>query len=139
MKEIKITILTLASFALLIGLMAFNLPQAQPPAYLNPDLPVESRVKDLMARMTLEEKVAQMCQYVGLEHMKKAEVDLTEEEMKKSDAQGFYPNLFSKDVAEMAKKEGVRYWVLSIRQGGIEIEPGAVKHQAKSSNLAPGT
>jgi beta-glucosidase len=30
------------------------------PAYLNPDLPVEQRVDDLLARMTLEEKVGQM-------------------------------------------------------------------------------
>ena len=30
------------------------------PAYLNPDLSVETRVNDLVARMTLEEKVSQM-------------------------------------------------------------------------------
>ena len=73
----------------------------QPPVYLDPAAPVHERVEDLMKRMTLEEKVAQMCQYVGLEHMKQAEKDLTEEEMKRSDAQGFYVGLFSKDVARM--------------------------------------
>ena len=71
------------------------------PIYLNPKNSVEDRVADLMKRMTLEEKVYQMCQYVGLEHMKKAEKDLTEEELDKNDAQGFYPGLFSKDVARM--------------------------------------
>jgi len=30
------------------------------PAYRNPDLPVPRRVKDLLARMTLKEKAAQM-------------------------------------------------------------------------------
>jgi beta-glucosidase len=30
------------------------------PAYLNPDLPIEARVNDLVSRMTLEEKVSQM-------------------------------------------------------------------------------
>lgn len=30
------------------------------PAYLNPDLPVEQRVNDLVSRMTLEEKISQM-------------------------------------------------------------------------------
>ena len=34
------------------------------PPYLNPDLPVETRVEDLLRRMTLEEKVGQMCQYL---------------------------------------------------------------------------
>jgi len=33
---------------------------AQTPAYLNPDLPLERRVDDLVGRMTLEEKVEQM-------------------------------------------------------------------------------
>lgn len=32
------------------------------PPYLNPDLPIEERVEDLLARMTLEEKVGQMTQ-----------------------------------------------------------------------------
>jgi beta-glucosidase len=39
--------------------------------YLNPNAAVDSRVADLMSQMTLEEKVGQMCQYVGLEYLKK--------------------------------------------------------------------
>ena len=74
------------------------------PLYRNADAPVADRVADLMSRMTLEEKVAQMCQYVGPEHMQKAEQDLTEEEMLQSDAQGFYVGLFSKDVKRMASE-----------------------------------
>lgn len=34
-------------------------PATELPAYLNPDLPVEARVEDLLGRMTLEEKVGQ--------------------------------------------------------------------------------
>jgi len=34
--------------------------QTQTPAYLNPDLPAEQRAEDLVARMTLAEKVSQM-------------------------------------------------------------------------------
>ncbi|GJM33947.1 MAG: beta-glucosidase [Saprospiraceae bacterium] len=101
MKNFKIHILTLIVLSLAAGMMAFQPPQEGKASYLNPLQPIENRVKDLMSRMTLEEKVAQMCQYVGLEHMKIAEKDLTEEEMKKSDAQGFYPGLYSKDVAKM--------------------------------------
>jgi len=42
--------------------MAFNgLVAAQDtPPYLNPDLPIEERVEDLLARMTLAEKIGQM-------------------------------------------------------------------------------
>ena len=56
------------------------------PLYLDASQPVEKRVNDLMNRMTLQEKVAQMSQYVGIEHMKAAEKDMTVEEMKKSHA-----------------------------------------------------
>lgn len=34
--------------------------------YLNPELPAEIRAADLLKQMTLEEKVGQMCQYVGI-------------------------------------------------------------------------
>ena len=69
--------------------------------YLDPDLDVTKRVEDLMNRMTLYEKACQMNQFVGLEHMKKAEKDLSPEDMKKSDAQGFYKGVFSEDVKQM--------------------------------------
>lgn len=72
--------------------------------YMDKSEPVEKRVKDLLSKMTLEEKVAQMCQYVGLEHMKIAEKELSAEDMKKSHAQGFYANLHSSDVEDMTKK-----------------------------------
>ena len=40
------------------------------PKYLNPLLSIDKRVDDLMQRMTLEDKVSQMNQFVGLEHMR---------------------------------------------------------------------
>lgn len=73
-------------------------------SYTNPKLPVSERVSDLMKQMTLEEKVTQMCQYVGLEHMKTAEKNMSSEDLKHSHSQGFYPNLHSSDVEEMTKK-----------------------------------
>lgn len=74
------------------------------PIYKDANYPVEMRVDDLMERMTLEEKVGQMCQYVGIEHMQEAEASLTKEEMEKSDAQGFYPDLHSTDVERMTEE-----------------------------------
>jgi len=64
-------------------------------------LPVAKRVEDLMARMTLEDKVYQMNQFVGLNHMRRAEKKFTIEELHNNDAQGFYEGLFSDDVAKM--------------------------------------
>jgi beta-glucosidase len=64
-------------------------------------LSVEKRIDDLMSRMTLYEKACQMNQFVGLEHMKKAEKDLSPEDMKKSDVQGFYKGVFTEDVKQM--------------------------------------
>lgn len=71
--------------------------------YTSTELSAEERVKDLMSRMTLEEKVAQMCQYVGLEHIKAAQNDLTEEDLDINDARGFYPDLSINDLVEMTK------------------------------------
>jgi beta-glucosidase len=45
------------------------------PLYLNPSHPIEKRIEDLMERMTLEDKVYQMNQFVGLDHMKSGNPD----------------------------------------------------------------
>jgi len=34
--------------------------------YLDSNQPIEKRVKDLLGRMMLEEKIGQMCQYAGI-------------------------------------------------------------------------
>ena len=75
--------------------------QTKKPQYLNSDLSFDKRINDLMSRMTLYEKACQMNQFVGLSHMKKAEKDLSLEDMKKSDTQGFYKGVFSEDVKQM--------------------------------------
>ena len=41
--------------------------------YLDSSKSHEDRLTDLMSRMTLEDKVYQMNQFVGLDHMRKAE------------------------------------------------------------------
>ena len=92
MKALQIILLFTSSFV-------FSQNNVYP--YLDSDLDVTKRVEDLMNRMTLYEKACQMNQFVGLEHMKKAEKDLSPEDMKKSDAQGFYKGVFSEDVKQM--------------------------------------
>jgi len=74
------------------------------PLYLDPKLPIEKRVEHLMSLMTLEDKIVQMCQYVGLEHMKEAENHMTEKELQSNDARGFYKGLHSSMVAQMVEQ-----------------------------------
>lgn len=79
----------------------YSLQAQQKPKYLNPKQPLEVRVNDLMARMSLDEKIAQMCQYVGLEHMRDAEKNITEDELLNGHARGFYKGLHSSGVERM--------------------------------------
>ena len=74
------------------------------PVYKDASAPVEKRVEDLLSRMTLEEKVGQMNQFVGLEHIRKNEASLTEEDLKNNTANAFYPGFNADSVAEWTKQ-----------------------------------
>lgn len=57
------TIIALLVCALLVAAISAKIyaqEQSAPPAYKNPELPIEQRVNDLVSRMTLEEKVSQL-------------------------------------------------------------------------------
>jgi beta-glucosidase len=58
-------------YLLFIFFISFSLIAQNNPLYLDSNADIKDRLSDLMARMTLEEKVGQMCQYVGLEYLKK--------------------------------------------------------------------
>ncbi|MDB2658631.1 glycoside hydrolase family 3 C-terminal domain-containing protein [Flavobacteriaceae bacterium] len=68
------------------------------PKYLNPLLSIDKRVDDLMQRMTLEDKVSQMNQFVGLEHMRSGNPN---DDKANNDAQGFYKDLSINDVTNL--------------------------------------
>ena len=89
--------------------------------YLDSSKPHVDRLTDLMSRMTLEEKVYQMNQFVGLEHMRKAERDLSPEDLLNNDAQGFYKGVFSNDVMKMTEegKIGSFLHVLTAEEGNL--------------------
>jgi beta-glucosidase len=72
--------------------------------YKNPDLTDEARVDDLLSRMTLIEKVGQMSQFVGPEHIARSEKNMTIEEMQAGDTFGIYPNLHSSQIPDVIKK-----------------------------------
>lgn len=92
--------LTIAAM-LLAALPAFS----QTPLYKDASLPVDKRVEDLMSRMTLEEKVAQMCQYVGPEHIRENQARFKDKGVAKNDdAYGFYPNLSINDLYRMTEE-----------------------------------
>jgi len=86
------------SLLIALPLMAKQLP------YQNASLPAEQRVDDLIARMTLREKAGQMCQYVGIEHIKKSEQLISAKDMKNSDAHAFYPNLRPEQIPALISK-----------------------------------
>ena len=73
--------------------------------YKDASAPVKDRVEDLLKRMTLEEKVGQMNQFVGIEHFKSAQASLTAEELRTNTANAFYPNTTVEDMART-------YWQL---------------------------
>lgn len=75
------------------------------PVYLDAKAKVEDRVNDLLGRMTLKEKVAQMCQYVGFQHIREAEERrMNPKQLKSSDAWAFYPGLTTNDIEDMVSR-----------------------------------
>ena len=81
-------------------------PDSEQPAYLNPGLSPDQRVEDLMGRMTLEEKIGQMCQYVAIEHIKGTKERIGKRmKLKKGDDQyGMYPGLSTDDLKNFVRE-----------------------------------
>ena len=73
------------------------------PIYKNPKASIEQRVNDLLSRMTLEEKVGQMNQLVGIEHFKQNSTSMTAEELATNTASAFYPGVTVKDMEDWTR------------------------------------
>lgn len=74
------------------------------PIYKDPKAPIEQRVEDLLGRMTLEEKVGQMNQLVGIEHFKENSATMSAADLATNTANAFYPGATVKDMEEWTKK-----------------------------------
>ncbi|HQG07554.1 MAG TPA: glycoside hydrolase family 3 protein, partial [Dysgonamonadaceae bacterium] len=99
MKKIFISVVSL------ILVMNANVDaQKTVPLYQNPKATVEERVNDLLSRMTLDEKIGQMNQFVGIEHIKAAEANLTAEQLKNNTANAFYPGFSTTDLENLTKE-----------------------------------
>lgn len=78
---------------------------AKAPLYKDSRQPVEKRVEDLMSRMTLEEKIAQMSQFVGPNHIRENQQRFKGKSVAKNDdAYGFYPTLSVNDLYRMTQE-----------------------------------
>ena len=108
MKNLNLKTKTVNYFTKVIIFSTFmtmiSCSQNENPIYLDATQPIGKRVNDLISRMTLEEKVGQMNQFVGIEHMSFAEQNLTEEELRSNTASAFYPGITSFHVKNMAKE-----------------------------------
>ena len=94
-------ILSLALSALTLQTMSAKKEQ---PLYKNPKASVAQRVDDLLARMTLEEKVGQMNQLVGIEHFKQYSTSMTAEELATNTANAFYPGVTVHDMETWTRR-----------------------------------
>ncbi len=94
------------SLLILCGIFSLNILNAENPVYLNKKYPVEKRVNDLLKRMTLEEKIGQICQYIGPGHIRTTEKNLTIEQVRKRTSNTLYPGVHSSDI-EALNEQGL--------------------------------
>lgn len=76
----------------------------QKPIYLESKQPVQRRVHDLLSRMTLKEKIAQMCQFVGIEHQIQSYKDNKgKDPLSNDDASSFYKGISFDSLRQMVR------------------------------------
>jgi beta-glucosidase len=100
--KIKFVILLLISSTALFAKAKPATPS--PKIYLDPSKSVNERVTNLLGLMTLEEKVAQMCQYVSPLHIIESETKLKGKIADNNDANAFYPTVNVDSIYRLVEK-----------------------------------
>ncbi len=75
--------------------------QSHAMSYMDTNLSYQERVSQLLSAMTLEEKVGQMCQFVGFNYLNGSTRGMTAEEILQSDSQAEYIGYTTSDIADM--------------------------------------
>ena len=95
-------------------------------SYKDCSAPVEKRVEDLLSRMTLEEKVGQMNQFVGLDMMEQTKAKkLSRMEMMQGDEFAYYPGYPTDTIMSMIKSGlvGSFLHVQTLKEAVVLMEP----------------
>ena len=71
------------------------------PIYTNKNYSIDERIEDLISKMTLEEKIGQMSQFVGLNYFHNYDDSLASTELLNDDSKSYYDGLLKKDIAKM--------------------------------------
>ncbi len=116
-------------FFLLIFAVTCSYAQEKP-IYLDESISVDRRVTDLMDRLTLEEKVGQMCQYVGIKH-NLPDRYATIEEIRQTSNATFYTDIDVDDMVELIQQGKIG----SILHAADVDEINFLQKQAEKSRL----
>ncbi len=100
------------------------------PVYLNGTIPASQRVEDLLNRMTLKEKIGQMCQYVGIKQKRDNRYE-TIEEIRNSDNATLYPDLSVDDISILIRQGRIKSF---LHVADID-EANFLQQQAQKSRL----
>jgi beta-glucosidase len=117
-KTSVLTALALSTFCLTSMVMAEDIAP-----YRNPDLPVEKRVNDLLARMTLNEKIAQLCSLCPVTDLITPEKTLDPDKTKAriGSGVGTISPIRWETTAEVAMKNAIQKYLMEQTRLGIPV------------------
>ena len=91
-------------YSLILIVAAISVVSCRSYSYKDASAPVDKRVEDLLSQMTLEEKVGQMNQFVGLDMMEQTKAKkISRKEMVQGDEFAYYPGYPTDTIISMIK------------------------------------